>query len=150
MSKNANNKSDISKRRSISVVARDVYGTTGSILKWIARDQGPFYGEGGSFPITEEYKQYEHCTQSGYGESYDPEFFEGLVVTPEIIEETRQRISDYRRRERERKARESEAYWSRVKAAQAQNAVPAPHEKEPGGILRGLVVFERITFSCNC
>ena len=72
MSKNANNKSDISKRRSISVVARDVYGTTGSILKWIARDQGRFYGEGGSFPITEEYKQYEHCTQSFSKDSSSP------------------------------------------------------------------------------
>lgn len=98
MKKYLNPISDISKRRSISVVAKDEYGTTGSVLKWIARDQGRFDGEGGSFPIAEKYKQYEHCTLSGHGESYDPEFFEGLNVTPKIIDDTERKIADYRQK----------------------------------------------------
>ena len=96
---------------SISVVAREVYGITWPTLKRILRDQGRFYGRGNSFVITDEYKQYEHRTNDGRGEKYDFEFFDGLIVTPEIIDaaiEERRSDKVYEDEEKSRRIKQSQ------------------------------------------
>ena len=60
--------SDVSKRRSITVAAREDYDIDARTLKWILRDQGRFEGKDGMFSTTEEYRQYEHVVQNNiYG-----------------------------------------------------------------------------------
>lgn len=64
----------ISKRRSISVEARE-RGIPRNAFFQMLVEAGRLNE---SHAPTEEYRKYEHPTQSGQGVSYDPEFFEGI------------------------------------------------------------------------
>ena len=115
---------------SISVVAREVYDTTWPILKRILRDQGRFYGRGNTFITTDEYRQYEHCTNDGRGEKYDLEFFDGLIVTQERIEAaTEEMRADraYEAEEKSRRARQVEQDYINSRAR--TNSRPSGSEK---------------------
>ena len=97
--------SDINWPCSIRVVANKVYDTTWPVLKRILRDQGRFSGKGYSFVTTDEYKQYEHFTDDGRGYKYDLKFFDGLIVTDDIIERAKQQRRDDEKYEKEEKNR---------------------------------------------
>ena len=81
----------ISKRKSVRVVANE-HGTTAQTLNWMLKKQGRFTGEPGRYFVTPPYKQYEHYTQEGYGNSYDPPFFEGIDFSREAIRKAEEEL----------------------------------------------------------
>lgn len=104
---------------SIRVVARKVYGTTYPILYEILRDQGRFEYLGGRFIVTKEYQQFEHDMKDGRpGKTYDLKFFEGLIISPEIIETAKQQMRSDRRKKAEEEARWKEEARQRYEAEQ--------------------------------
>ena len=128
---------------SISVVGKKVYDTTWPILKRILRDQGRSNGKGNTFATADAYKQYEHCIDRGYGEKYDIEFFEGLIVTPERKARAAQEYradQDYEAREKARRVREYQQEQERKNAQ--QNGRAGQSAKDPaGGIVGRLLRF---------
>ena len=89
-------KVDISKRKSVRIKAEE-YGTNSQVLNWILKSQGHLYGTPGKYNVTEKYTEYEHDIQNDFGKSYDPEFFEDLVITDHVIHKAEEELKEYRR-----------------------------------------------------
>lgn len=105
----------ISKRKSVRVVANE-HGTNAQILNWMLKKQGRFTGEPGRYFVTPSYKQYEHYTQEGYGNSYDPPFFEGIDFSREAIRKAEEELKAYRKNQKA----EAEEYWKRKRAEESK------------------------------
>lgn len=134
----------ISKRKSVSVQAGE-WGTSAQTLNWILKKRGRLEGEPGNYRVSEKYREFEHPVQGPYpGNSYDPEFFEGIRVSREDIERAERELKEYRRLKKIRQEQEREQYYRKMKQGkqlESSHQVNTRVKSSNKGILSQLLSF---------
>lgn len=72
------------------------------LMKWLMKEQGRFDGVPGNYSAAEGFKIYEHPVMADHpGESYDPEMFRGLDLSPEAVRKAEASLKEYKAQQKE-------------------------------------------------